>query len=308
MPRSLRILMLGVCVVATASTALRAQTPVTITGELAFRSSYLFAGIPFAAGEVQQAKVTGAAGAFTANVFSVYDFDAGEVTEADLYADYYSQVAPTVGLFVGAALYNFRIGGQWEATTELYGGVTLAAPLSPTLYVAHDFDLSEGTNAMLSVSHGVPLGTSGVTLDLGAEVAYNAEYYTMDSGFSFLGLGAAVAYLRGIGMAEIEAREQALLAMAQERLSAIKGLRIVGTAPGKAAVISFLVDGAHAHDLATLLDLEGVAVRSGHHCAHPLMAHLGVPATCRASLAFYNTHVEIERLGEAIEKARTLLA
>ena len=123
-----------------------------------------------------------------------------------------------------------------------------------------------------------------------------------------VGLGAAVAYLRGIGMAEIEARDQALLAMAQERLSAIKGLRIVGTAPGKAAVISFLVDGAHAHDLATLLDLEGVAVRSGHHCAHPLMAHLGVPATCRASLAFYNTHVEIERLGEAIEKARTLLA
>ncbi|PZO08674.1 MAG: cysteine desulfurase CsdA [Lysobacteraceae bacterium] len=123
-----------------------------------------------------------------------------------------------------------------------------------------------------------------------------------------IGLGAAVDYLSGIGMADIEAREQALLRMAEERLSAIPGLRIVGTAPGKAAVISFLVDGAHAHDLATLLDLEGVAVRSGHHCAHPLMAHFGVPATCRASLAFYNTHVEIERLGDAIEKARKLLA
>jgi len=123
-----------------------------------------------------------------------------------------------------------------------------------------------------------------------------------------IGLGAAVDYLRGIGMADIEAREQALLKLAEERLSAIPGLRIVGTAPGKAAVISFLVDGAHAHDLATLLDLEGVAVRSGHHCAHPLMAHLGVPATCRASLAFYNTHAEIERLGDAIEKSRKLLA
>jgi cysteine desulfurase/selenocysteine lyase len=123
-----------------------------------------------------------------------------------------------------------------------------------------------------------------------------------------VGLGAAVDYLQAIGMAEIEAREQALLRKAEARLSAIPGLRMFGTAPGKAAVISFLVEGAHAHDLATLLDLEGIAVRSGHHCAHPLMAHFGVPATCRASLAFYNTHVEIEALGDAIEKVRKLLA
>ena len=122
-----------------------------------------------------------------------------------------------------------------------------------------------------------------------------------------VGLGAAVDYLRDIGMEHIEAREQALLAVATERLAAIPGLRILGTAPGKAAVISFLVDGAHAHDRATRLDLEGVAVRAGHHCAHPLMAHLGVPATCRASLAFYNTHVEVEALGTAIEKVRKLL-
>ena len=122
-----------------------------------------------------------------------------------------------------------------------------------------------------------------------------------------VGLGAAVDYLRDIGMEHIEAREQALLAVATERLAAIPGLRILGTAPGKAAVISFLVDGAHAHDLATLLDLEGVAVRAGHHCAHPLMAHLGVPATCRASLAFYNTHVEIEALAAAIDKVRKRL-
>ena len=122
-----------------------------------------------------------------------------------------------------------------------------------------------------------------------------------------VGLGAAVDYLRAIGMDHIEAREQALLAAATERLSAIPGLRILGEAPGKAAVISFLVDGAHAHDLATLLDLEGVAVRAGHHCAHPLMAHLGVPATCRASLAFYNTHVEIEALAAAIDKVRKRL-
>lgn len=123
-----------------------------------------------------------------------------------------------------------------------------------------------------------------------------------------VGLGAAVDYLRGIGMDQIEAREQALLEIATRELSAIEGLKIFGTAPGKAAVISFLVEGAHAHDLATLLDLEGIAVRSGHHCAHPLMAHFGVPATCRASLAFYNTHVEIEKLAAAITKVRKLLA
>ncbi|MFY2762947.1 cysteine desulfurase [Arenimonas sp. MALMAid1274] len=123
-----------------------------------------------------------------------------------------------------------------------------------------------------------------------------------------IGLGAAVDYLETLGMDHIHAREQALLRIAEERLAEIPGLRIFGQAPGKAAVISFLVDGAHAHDLATLLDLEGIAVRSGHHCAHPLMAHFGVAATCRASLAFYNTHVEIERLAEAITKARTLLA
>ncbi|HZX81493.1 MAG TPA: cysteine desulfurase [Lysobacter sp.] len=124
----------------------------------------------------------------------------------------------------------------------------------------------------------------------------------------FVGLGAAVDYLAGIGMANIEAREKELLVHATEALSAIDGLRIFGTAREKAAVISFLIEGAHAHDLATLLDLEGVAVRSGHHCAHPLMHHFGVPATCRASLAFYNTHEEVDAFVAAIHKARRLLA
>ena len=109
-------------------------------------------------------------------------------------------------------------------------------------------------------------------------------------------------------MANIAAREAELLAHLTEAMSQVDGLRIIGTAPDKAAVVSFLVEGAHAHDLATLLDLEGVAVRSGHHCAHPLMQCYGVPATCRASLAFYNTHAEIEAFVAALRKVRKLLA
>ncbi len=124
----------------------------------------------------------------------------------------------------------------------------------------------------------------------------------------FIGLGAAVDYLQSVGMAHIEARESELLAHATEELLKIEGLRIFGRAPGKAAVISFLIEGAHAHDLATLLDLDGVAIRSGQHCAHPLLQSLGVAATCRASLAFYNTHDEVERFVVALKKARSLLA
>lgn len=124
----------------------------------------------------------------------------------------------------------------------------------------------------------------------------------------FIGLGAAVDYLQSVGMQTIADREHALLAHATEELLKVEGLRIFGQAPGKAAVISFLIEGAHAHDLATLLDLEGVAIRSGQHCAHPLLQSLGVAATCRASLAFYNTHDEIERFIVALKKARNLLA
>ena len=123
----------------------------------------------------------------------------------------------------------------------------------------------------------------------------------------FIGLGAAVDYLESIGMEHVAAREAELLAHATEALQAIPGMRIFGTSPGKAAVISFLVEGAHEHDLATLLDLEGIAERSGQHCAHPLLQYFGVAATLRASLAFYNTHEEIERFAAALEKTRRLL-
>ncbi len=98
-----------------------------------------------------------------------------------------------------------------------------------------------------------------------------------------------------------------MLVYATAKLEAVPGLRIFGEAEHKAAVISFLIEGAHAHDLATLLDHEGIAVRSGHHCAHPLMQFYGVPATVRASFAFYNTREEIDRFVEALGRVRNML-
>lgn len=169
-----------------------AQSPVTASGELTFLSHYLFAGIPFASGEVSQATVTVASRGLTANAYAVYDYDASDVTEADVWGDYYVQVAPALGLFAGAALYSFKYATGWESTPELYGGLALTAPLSPTLYVAHDFDLGDGTHTMLMVSHSVPLGTGGATLDLASSLDYNDGYYTEISGFSYADIGASI--------------------------------------------------------------------------------------------------------------------
>jgi cysteine desulfurase/selenocysteine lyase len=124
----------------------------------------------------------------------------------------------------------------------------------------------------------------------------------------FVGLGAAIDYMESLGRERIAAYEHDLLEYATAAMRAVPGLRIFGESKNKAAVISFLIEGAHAHDLATLLDHEGIAVRSGHHCAHPLMQFYGVPATCRASFAFYNTREEVDRFIEAIARVRKLLA
>ncbi len=123
-----------------------------------------------------------------------------------------------------------------------------------------------------------------------------------------VGLGAAIDYLQGLDTAALARHEHALLVHATARLKEIPGLRIFGEARGKIPVISFLVDGVHAHDLGTLLDHKGVAVRTGHHCAMPLMDHYGVPATTRASFAFYNTLEEADRLADGILYARERLA
>ncbi len=122
-----------------------------------------------------------------------------------------------------------------------------------------------------------------------------------------IGLGAAIDYLDAIGLARVAAHEQDLLEYATARLLSIDGLTIVGTAPEKSSLVSFTVDGVHPHDLGTVLDSRGVAVRSGHHCAMPVMEFFGVPATARASFGLYNTRLEIDALHDAVLYAIRML-
>jgi len=119
-----------------------------------------------------------------------------------------------------------------------------------------------------------------------------------------IGMGAAVDYLEAIGLDRIGAHEHELLRYTTETLSAIPGVRLVGTAKNKAAVVSFLVGDVHPHDVGTILDQEGIAVRTGHHCAQPVMERFGIAATVRASLALYNTPAEIDRLTAAVAKVQ----
>ena len=123
-----------------------------------------------------------------------------------------------------------------------------------------------------------------------------------------IGLGAALDYMDSIGRERIARHEADLCAYAHERLSTINSLRIFGTAPGKGAIVSFEIEGAHAHDVATIIDRAGVAVRAGTHCAQPLLAKYGVTSTCRASFGLYNTRAEVDALYEALIKAQSFFA
>jgi cysteine desulfurase/selenocysteine lyase len=143
------------------------------------------------------------------------------------------------------------------------------------------------------------------------KTVYNDLPYKFEAGTpaiaDAIGLGAAVDYLQGLGLERIAAAEHALLEYANARLATVPGLRFVGTAADKAAVVSFTVERVHPHDLGTILDHEGVAIRTGHHCAMPVMEFYGVPATARASFAFYNTRAEVDRLVDALHVAREML-
>lgn len=149
---------------------------------------------------------------------------------------------------------------------------------------------------------------SSVTFE---KTIYNSLPYKFEAGTpniaAGIALGTAIDYLNGIGFENVAAYEDELLAYATEAVSRIPGLKIIGTAEKKAGVISFVMEGIHPHDVGTILDQEGIAVRTGHHCAQPLMERFGIPATTRASLAFYNTKGEIDALVAGIHKVKELL-
>ena len=150
---------------------------------------------------------------------------------------------------------------------------------------------------------------SAVTFE---KTLYNTLPYKFEAGTPHIagvvGLAAAIEYVERIGRKQIAAYEADLLAYGTELLSAIPGLRLIGTAKDKVGVLSFVMDGIHAHDIGTILDMEGVAVRAGHHCAMPVMKRFGVPATARASVAFYNTRADMDALAKAIHKAIEVFA
>jgi cysteine desulfurase/selenocysteine lyase len=122
-----------------------------------------------------------------------------------------------------------------------------------------------------------------------------------------VGLAAAMNYLSGFDRSAVAAHEHDLLAYARDAVREFNWLRVIGDAPGKGAILSFETEGMHAHDLATILDREGVAVRAGHHCAQPLMERFGVASTSRASFALYNNRADVDQLIAALHKARKIL-
>jgi len=143
-------------------------------------------------------------------------------------------------------------------------------------------------------------------------ITYGAPPHRFEAGtpsiVQAIGLGAAIDYVNAIGKPRIRAHEHALVKYAQEKLGAINSLRIIGNAPDKGPIVSFEINGAHPHDIATIIDREGVAVRAGTHCVMPLLARYGLTATCRASFAMYNTKDEVDALAAALAKAQEFFA
>jgi cysteine desulfurase/selenocysteine lyase len=144
------------------------------------------------------------------------------------------------------------------------------------------------------------------------KTVYNRLPYKFEAGTPHIsggiGLGTAVEYLNGIGVNAIAAHEHDLLTYATAAVTEIPGVRVVGTAKEKAGVLSFVMEGIHPHDIGTVLDQEGIAIRTGHHCAQPIMTRFGIDATARASFALYNTREEVDALVRGIHKVREVFA
>jgi len=150
---------------------------------------------------------------------------------------------------------------------------------------------------------------SSVTFE---KTLYNKLPYKFEAGTpdiaGAIALGAAIQYLTGLGIENVAAHEHELLAYATEAVSAIPGVHLIGTAKDRAAVLSFVMEGIHPHDIGTILDQEGIAIRTGHHCAQPLMERFGVPATARASFGMYNTHGEVRALVKGLHRVQEVFA
>ena len=150
---------------------------------------------------------------------------------------------------------------------------------------------------------------SSVTFE---KTTYNALPYKFEAGTPHIagaiGLAAAVDYLTGLGLDQVAAHERGLLAYGTEALRQVPGVRLIGTASEKASILSFVMEGVHPHDIGTVVDQEGVAIRTGHHCTQPVMDRFGIPATARASLAMYNTRDDIDALIRALDRARGVFA
>ena len=191
------------------------------------------------------------------------------------------------------------IGCDWYVITghKIYGPTGIGA-----LY---------GTAAALDRARPYQGGGEMIEIVETGRVTYNTAPHKFEAGtppiLEAIGFGAALRWLGEFDKAEIAAHEHALYERAAGVLRQVNGIRIHGEAPGKGAVLAFSLEGAHPHDIAQIVDRYGVAIRAGHHCAQPLMQHLGVAATARASFALYNTEAEVDALGEALAKARKML-
>ena len=191
------------------------------------------------------------------------------------------------------------LGCDWYVFTghKLYGPTGIGA-----LY---------GTSEALDRARPYQGGGEMIEIVETGRVTYNTAPHKFEAGtppiLEAVGLGAALRWMGQFDAAEVAAHEHALYTRAREALRGINGLKVHGEAPGKGAVLSFSLEGAHPHDLAQILDRYGVAIRAGHHCAQPLMQHLGVSATARASFALYNTVAEVDAFAEALAKARKML-
>ena len=193
---------------------------------------------------------------------------------------------------------SYNMWGDWDRPGA--GKFWTARP-----YLRFDQKLWDDLLAAMQPYQGGGEMIDTVTLD---GITYNEPPHRFEAGtppiVQAIGLGAAVDYIEAIGRDQIAAHEHEIAAYAAERLKRINSLRLIGNAPGKGGIFSFELEGAHAHDVSTILDRYGIAVRAGTHCAMPLLKRFGVTSTCRASLALYSGKDDIDALAEGIEKAR----